>query len=381
MAGNELVFTGERFVPHQTDPILALEHYHRYYFASRFAQKKRVLDIACGEGYGSAFLSQYAEEVIGIDSDAATIHHAREKYSSIANLHFETGHCEDSPPGNQSFDMAVAFELLEHLDSDDQTRFLKNVRRVLKQEGLFVVSSPDKNEYAEAHQSGNEFHKHEMALSELQEFLGRHFKYVHFCAQRVLSLSALWQLKSWRKTPFSFYSRKDLLDDIPSGESFSPPLYIVAVCSDSALPENILIESNSLYLDVANSDQRELSRWANQLNQEILKGREFIEELQQQIRERTAWAMNLDEETKRQAVFIETIQAELESRTKWALSLESEVAREREFAAQEHKDYLKERARADAKHEELFNLKLQMSSLFLYRALAKIKLLPKIWTE
>jgi ubiquinone/menaquinone biosynthesis C-methylase UbiE len=381
MAGNELVFTGERFIPHQTDPILALEHYHRYYFASRFAKNKRVLDMACGEGYGSAFLSRYAEEVVGIDSDPATVDHAREKYSSITNLHFEIGHCEDSPPGNQSFDMVVAFELLEHLDSNDQTKFLKNVRRVLKQEGLFIVSSPDKAEYAETHQSRNEFHKQELTLSELREFLGSHFKYVHLCAQRVLSLSTLWQLEGWQKTPFSFHSRKDLLDDLPDSASFSPPLYIVALCSNSVLPENVLIESNSLYLDVANSDQRKLAQWAGQLNDEIMRGRKFIEELQHQIKERTAWALSLDEETKRQAGLIETMKGELEGRTQWALSLESDVAKERQYAAQEHENYLKERARADAKHEELFNLRLKMSSLFLYRVLAKIKLLPKIWTE
>ena len=63
-------FTGERFVPQQTDPLLALEHYHRYCFAARFAKNRRVLDIACGEGYGSAFLAKWASEVVGIDSDA-----------------------------------------------------------------------------------------------------------------------------------------------------------------------------------------------------------------------------------------------------------------------------------------------------------------------
>jgi SAM-dependent methyltransferase len=381
MAGNDLEFTGERFIPHQTDPILALEHYHRYYFASRFAQNKRILDMACGEGYGSAFLSQQAEAVIGIDCDPATVEHAREKYSSRTNLHFETGHCEESPEGEQSFDLVVAFELLEHLDSDAQSRFLANVRRVLKEDGLFIVSSPDRDEYAETHRSRNEFHKHEMTLAELREFLRSHFKHVHLCAQRVLSLSTLWQLEDWRRTPFSFHSRRDLLDNIPAGVSFSPPLYILALCSNSTLPENIFVESNSLYLDVSNSDQRKLSQWADQLTHEILKGREFIEDLQQQLKERTAWAVNLDEETKRQAALIEALKTDLESRTQWAISLESDVAREREHAAQEHGNYLTERARANAKHEELFNVKLKVSSSFLYRVLAKLKLLPNIWTE
>jgi SAM-dependent methyltransferase len=393
---NGLVFTGERFIPHQTDPILALEHYHRYYFASRFAQKKRVLDMACGEGYGSAFLSRYSDAVLGIDSDSATIDHARNKYASLANLRFEAGRCEDSPREDHSFDLVVAFELVEHLDSNDQARFLENVRRVLKREGLFIVSSPDRNEYAEVHQSRNEFHKHEMTLAELRGFLGNHFKYVNLCAQRVLSLSTLWQLEGWQGASFNFFARKDLLDDVSSGQQFSPPLYIVALCSNSPLPESIPGESNSFYLDISNSDQTKFSQWAEQLTAETLKERAFIEDLRQQLKERTEnfqrelkertdWVMNLEEQIKSQADFIETMKKELESRTQWALSLDSDIANERKHSAQEHENLLKEReyslqehARAEEAHQELWRVKMQVSSSFLYRVLAKIKLLPSI---
>jgi SAM-dependent methyltransferase len=383
-----LVFTGERFIPHQTDPILALEHYHRYCFASRLVQNKIVLDMACGEGYGSAFLSKYADAVVGIDGDSAAVDHAQKKYSSIPNLRFETGRCEDSPADSHGFDMVVAFELLEHLDLGDQARFLENVRRVLKQDGMFIVSSPDRNEYAEAHQSRNEFHKHEMTLPELRQFLGGYFPHVHLCAQRVLSLSALWQLEGWKGAPFSFFSRKDLLEEIPAGESFSPPLYIIALCSDSPLPDNALTESNSFYLDISNSDLTKLSRWAEQLNSEILKNRGVIENLQQQMKERTAWAMSQEEQIKRQADFIDTMKKELEGRTQWALSLESDVANEREYSAQTCKDLAKEReysarehARAEDAHQQLQRVKLRVSASFFYRVLAKMKLLPNIWAS
>ena len=392
---SELVFTGERFIPHQTDPILALEHYHRYYFASRFAPGKRILDMACGEGYGSAFLSRHAETVVGIDSDGATIEHARNKYASIPNLHFEAGRCEENALADHSFDMVVAFELLEHLDASDQARFLENVRRLLKPDGLFLVSSPDRDEYAAAHPSPNEFHKHEMTFPELRDFLGSHFKHIHLCAQRVLSLSTLWQLEGRQETSFSFFSRKDLLEGIPGGQSFAPPLYIVALCSSLPLPDKVLIESNSFYLDLSNSDQTKLSRWADQLTAETLKGRQVIEELQQQVEERTAWVLSLKEQVNRQAEFIEIMKKEidgmkkeLESRAQWAYSLESDVAEERKHSAQEHENFLKERehsahehARAEEAHQELLRTKLQVSSSFLYRALAKLKLLPNIWSK
>ena len=54
-----LTFTGERFIPGTRGEIW-MEHWHRYHFASRWVEGKRVLDIACGEGYGSALLAQAA---------------------------------------------------------------------------------------------------------------------------------------------------------------------------------------------------------------------------------------------------------------------------------------------------------------------------------
>src|SRR6266403_4168752 len=72
----EIPFTGERFLPGCAGEI-AYEHWHRYAFARRFATGKRVLDAACGEGYGTALLSKVASAVVGVDIDAATVAHAR----------------------------------------------------------------------------------------------------------------------------------------------------------------------------------------------------------------------------------------------------------------------------------------------------------------
>jgi O-antigen biosynthesis protein len=377
---NGLVFTGERFIPHQTDPLLALEHYHRYYFASRFAQNKRILDIACGEGYGSAFLSKFGHTVVGIDSDSATIEHARKQYAAFPNLAFEIGRCEDSPREGDGFDMAVSFELLEHLDPRGQVKFLENVRRVLKQDGLFVVSSPERNEYAATYKAKNEFHQHEMTLLELKAFLGVFFKHVHLCAQRVLTLSTMWQLEGWQGARFGFHSRKDLLEEIPSSESFSSPLYLIALCSNHALPDTTLAESNSFYLDILNSDQtKDFSRWAMQLNREVQKSRDMVADLQQQVDQRTAWALKLDGQVKGQNDFVEMLKKELEGRTQWALSLESDVARERAYSKETNQELQKSSQELQKSSQELLGIRKAMSSSFLYRILAKLKLIPSVW--
>ncbi len=369
---SELAFTGERFIPHQADPLLALEHYHRYCFASCFAQGKRILDMACGEGYGSAFLSKCANTVVGIDSDQATVDYARKKYSLIPNLTFEIGRCEDGPADQDGFDIVVGFELLEHLEPGDQVRFLENVQRVMKEDGLFILSSPEKNEYAATYQARNVFHKHELTLSELNTFLGHFFKNVHLCAQRVLSLSTMWQLGGMGNAQFRFHQRINLLQEIPAGGSFSSPLYLVALCSNGPLPDNAIIESNSFYLDVSNSDQtKDFSRWALQLNAEIQKDGDTIQKLQQQLQERTAWAIDLDRRIKdldsrinERNQFIETLQKELDGRSQWALSLRAEAARER--------------VHADEANHEIQRIRNEMSSSKLYRLLAKLKLIPNV---
>ena len=87
---DSLEFTGERFVP-GTEGEIAYEHWHRYFFARRFVTGRRVLDAACGEGYGSALLSEVAGSVAGVDIDAATVAHASATYANTANLTFLEG--------------------------------------------------------------------------------------------------------------------------------------------------------------------------------------------------------------------------------------------------------------------------------------------------
>jgi len=386
---NEIQFTGERFVPHHTDPILALEHYHRYCFAAGLVRGKKVLDIACGEGYGSAFLSKWAETIVAVDSDAATIDHARKKYSTYNNLSFQVGRCEDPYPGQELYDVVVGFEMLEHIPENDQVRFLENARRILKRGGLFIVSSPEKKEYDATLPAVNEFHKHELTLPELTALLRTYFKHVHIFAQRVLSLSTMWPLQDWQNAQFRFYAKNDLLTDLRRDEPFSQPLYLIAVCSDAPLPDPVLSECSSFYFDTANVERmkeilqwaqhmnvelNERAQWVAQQNAEIEKDREVIQELQQQLEERTAWTRDLNAQ-------IERLQQEFEQRTKWALSLESDVVAERANA-----DLLNEKLQeVEARVQEIrsWGSKLEtqlttVTSSFFYRVLARLGFLPKV---
>jgi ubiquinone/menaquinone biosynthesis C-methylase UbiE len=373
---SESAFTGERFLPRQTDPLLALEHYHRYCFASRFAKNRRVLDVACGEGYGSACLAQWADEVVGIDIDPTTIEHANRKYAAVQNLAFKVGRCEAINEDRESFDLVVSYETIEHLEEDSQDELLKSVRRILRQDGLFIVSSPEKNEYAAIPQSHNQFHKYEMTLFELKSRLEAYFKYVHLCAQRVLSLSTMWHMNGWQDAQFRFYAKRDLLKEIPRGEPFSPPLYLIALCSNRPISDDAVAEANSFYFDLANVEKTKyLYEWARSLESEVRESREAVHRLEKQLEERTSWNVNLQSEIKGHTEYIHLLKKELEERTQWARSLESEVATERA-----HYDRLNEKlSETNQKLNDITGRLTGIASSFVYRLLAKIRLLPDAW--
>ena len=108
-------FTGERYLASLASAQISYEHWHRYMFASYFTKNCNVLDIACGEGYGSAYLSKNAKEVIGVDISPETVEWAKKTYINH-NLKFITGSCEMIPvDGKNIFDVIVSFETIEHI--------------------------------------------------------------------------------------------------------------------------------------------------------------------------------------------------------------------------------------------------------------------------
>jgi len=167
-------FTGERVIPGQVDVDLWNEHLSRYAFAARLARRKRVLDVGSGAGYGSAELANTALHVTGIDVGADAIAYASENYAR-PNLTFQLASATQLPFPDASFDLVVAFEVIEHLS--DWRLLISEARRVLAPGGQFVVSTPNKSYYAESRrQSGpNPYHEHEFEYEEFKQALAEFF--------------------------------------------------------------------------------------------------------------------------------------------------------------------------------------------------------------
>ncbi len=231
-----LPFTGERFTPECVREIW-YEHWHRYVFARRIAKGRRVLDAACGEGYGSALLADVATEVIGVDIDTESIAHARERYGAHANVRFEPGDATrlDFPPGR--FDLVVCFETLEHVQ--DQERMIAGFARVLADDGILIVSSPDRHAYSEVSGFRNEFHVRELYRDELLALLKPHFLSVDLFGQKLLFQSAIWALAPEGNEHGHEASTADRPSQAIAPNLDYAPLYFVALCAKRALPEHM----------------------------------------------------------------------------------------------------------------------------------------------
>lgn len=225
----ELPFTGERMTTAMEGQI-EFEHFHRYCLARDYCAGLDVLDVASGEGYGSALLAGVAHSVVGVEIDSGSVAHARAAYAA-PNLHFLAGDAQAIPLANASVDVVVSFETLEHVP--DQARFLLEVRRVLRAGGLFIVSTPDRTVYSAPGSDPNPYHVHELTVPELTALMSAHFQHHTVLHQRPVlgSIVAGEVAANWRS-----YERRSL-DRIEATNGLARAHYLVALGSDAELPD------------------------------------------------------------------------------------------------------------------------------------------------
>jgi ubiquinone/menaquinone biosynthesis C-methylase UbiE len=241
-ARDALPADGERFLPDRMSGDIELEHRHRYLLASELTSGKDVLDIACGEGYGSAMLARRARQVTGVDISSAAVEHARLRYARD-NLRFVSGSCAAIPLPDRSVDVVVSFETIEHHAEHEQ--MLREIRRVLRPNGLLVMSSPDKAEYSDRPGYRNPFHVKELYKEEFRALLGAHFRNLRLMGQRVTRGSIL--LEDGNAGPL-WCQWSNAAQLTPEGLR---PVYWIALATDAELPpvSGSLYESAALALD------------------------------------------------------------------------------------------------------------------------------------
>ncbi len=292
-------FSGERYLPSEAGQIRH-EHMHRYAWCRRVVEGKIVLDIACGEGYGSAMLAVGAAKVIGVDIAEEMVAHAASTYADQRNLEFKQGDAAAIPLPDASVDVVVSFETIEH--HDRHREMLSEVRRVLRADGLMIMSSPNREIYAELAGYHNEFHVKELDFDEFDQLLREQFAQVRYFGQRLAVGSSIFSLVGGSAdkiiTPFT-----DTGDEIVQRPaSLTDPVYFVGVAGaispevERKLRASVLFsEAEDLYVH-----HREVATWAKSLDHKLV---ELSEKYAKSVADGQAvseWAHSLAQETQAQ---------------------------------------------------------------------------------
>lgn len=229
MDRSKVAVTGERFIPEARDEELEIEHLERYLCIKELVRDKVVLDAACGEGYGSSILSQTAASVLGVDIDAETIRRAREKYGVSAKLNYRQASVTDlSSISSDSIEVVVSYETIEHIDAESQIKFLAEISRVLKPDGILIMSTPDKKEYSDKYQFKNEFHIQEFYVQDFLDFLHSKFKNIKLYNQ-YLEVASFVECPEEKTEKIQYVIDRERYD--------AAAKYVIAIAGNETLPE------------------------------------------------------------------------------------------------------------------------------------------------
>jgi SAM-dependent methyltransferase len=336
-------FTGERVIPGRVDADLLNEHLARYAFAARLARGKHVLDAGCGAGYGAAELMQTALSVVGVDNSAEAIDFARETYR-LPGLDFEQASCTALPHADGSFDLVIAFEVIEHLA--DWRAFLREVRRVLAPTGQFIVSTPNKLYYGESRgpAGANPFHAHEFEFTEFRDELAEVFPHISLFLENHVEGVAFRPVEAG-----------DTAEVRVDGGAIDPAAshFFVAVCAHRpqtgnptfvyvpsagnllrerethiALLEGEVRQKNG-WLETAKKDLADLDRQHRQLTAELEESNRWAEGLNREVAASGARVVELQDELAREQSAAQAAIADLErenrGKTEWATQLNAAI--------------------------------------------------------
>lgn len=148
----------------------------RYFLAMDVAAGKKVLDSCCGLGWGTHLVASVAGSVTGIDIDPPSIAFCRSQWRD-ENADFVEGSVLDLPFSDESFDVVLCMEAIEHFRPEDGRRYLEELRRVCRPGGALVGSSafPASETAARELCAQNPHHLHIYTAEEMRRLLGEVF--------------------------------------------------------------------------------------------------------------------------------------------------------------------------------------------------------------
>lgn len=258
----DLDFNGERYLP-AIGGDLYLKHMHRYHLAKDVVRGKDVLDIASGEGVGTALLAGTCRSVVGLDSSRKAVLHAQEKYKA-GNISFKVGSWEDIPLPSASVDVVVSFETHEHVK--DYERFMKEIKRVLRADGILIISTSEEKADPATGQM-NSFRVKKFFKQQFKELLRKYFDHVSIYGQKI----GFGSIVASESQATRFFETDAANGVTTSG--VAAPMCLIGVASDA--PVDDIGMSGVLSQDIQSSErflrrvEFEEAKWSDTLMKDI----------------------------------------------------------------------------------------------------------------
>lgn len=196
----------ERLAPDPTSPWWG-EHRSRYRFAQKYVPGKRVLEIACGTGFGAGMLADAgALSVVGADVSEDVVAAARRERSR-PGVEFLRADGTALPFPDGTFDLATSFETVEHIPQYEE--FIRELRRVTRPGGGLILSTP--NALITSQYPRNPYHVHEFVPEGLRDLLARHYRKVELFGQQVSAAYRVVPFLPGREKPRTRFDRVRLV--------------------------------------------------------------------------------------------------------------------------------------------------------------------------
>jgi len=203
---------------------VTLAHAQRYRWVAPFVKNLCCLDAGCGSGYGTYYLADFgAKKVVGIDKSDRAINYAK-KYYKRENLEYKVMSVCKLGFRDNLFDVVLSFDVLEHLKKMDQEKFLLEIRRVIKPNGILFIGCPNKK----LSEGSNPFHLRELTKAEFEQILQEHFQNVKLLGQDI-RINGIRQKENFRNLSSLSSYRNFVIVDNKIEVSFG----LLAICKNS----------------------------------------------------------------------------------------------------------------------------------------------------
>ncbi len=158
------------------NPLMSAVKLARYKFAARMVSEDDVvLDLGCGNGYSSYFLSKYARKVVGMDLYADIP--GASKRMSADNLQFIKGDILFPPPEitEEEFTVVNSIDVIEHFHRDDGEKIVRDYSGLLSKNGMMIIGTPSRHSQAYRSARSRKVHFYEYEPEELRDMCRGYF--------------------------------------------------------------------------------------------------------------------------------------------------------------------------------------------------------------